>query len=431
MSFLPLRSMRARMTAGFVLFMSVVVLTGTVMLVVLLQHIARTRAVANLDVAYVSAQSILQRYSSEHHGPISLAAMMREKQSEIAGTDVVAQVIDMQGNVLWQSQKDISRWAPNIAPWRWRALELNQQKLVISIPWKTMKLELMERSWALIVLGILVVLGTALGVWWVVGRTLSPISALSWQVRQASKEDLQVRLEAPSQDAEMVDLVSTFNELLKYLGEEAVMRSRFYAIASHELRTPLQALSGHLELSLSRPRASEEYQKVIHESLGQTRRLISLVQALLQLYQIENREVPEPVEIKLSKIIDSQLVLLRPWVERRNLQLHADVETLDWSAPPGHFDIVVRNLLENAAKYSSRGGSVTISLHRHGTKVLLKISNQCDPAEAAHNKGGASASRMDSYGLGMTICQAIADANGWQLEMSRQDNWMVVSVWMT
>jgi len=424
--------MRARMTMGFALFMSIVVVAGTLTLVVLLQHFAKTRAASRLDVAYLSAQTMLVQYSQEHPGPISLVQMIKEHQSEITGIDVVVLVVDEQNQVLWKSQKDALSWPQPSPNWRWRSLDVNHQKLVLGIPWKSVQLEFVERSWALVALGILAVIGTALGAWLVVGRTLSPIGALARQVKQASKEDLQVRLNPPSQDAEMVELVNTLNGLLKHLGDEAELRSRFYAIASHELRTPLQALSGHLELALSRDRDNQAYKKVMQESLGQTQRLILLVQALLQLYQIENKTQPQHVEVNLSKIIDSQITVLQPLIERRKLRTECHIENLQWSAPPGHFDIVVRNLLENAVKYSRRSCPIKINLRCHGAKVLLQISNQYDSVagDISTTKRTDPQSKMDSHGLGMTICEAIANANNWEMQLQRENGEITVSVWL-
>jgi len=424
--------MRARMTMGFALFMSIVVVAGTLALVLLLQYVAKTRATSKLDMAYLSAQTIFVQYSQDHPGRISLVQMMKEHQSEIAGLDVVALVVNDQNHVLWRSEKDALNWPQPAKSWRWRSLAVNHQKLVLGIPRKAVQLELFERSWALIALGILVVIGTALGAWLVVGRTLSPIGALARQVKQASKEDLQVRLNLPSQDVEMVELVNTFNDLLKHLGDEAEIRSRFYAIASHELRTPLQALSGHLELALSRDRTNEAYKKVMQDSLTQTQRLILLVQALLQLYQIENKTQPQHVEVNLSKVIESQLSVLQSWIGRRELLTECHLENLQWSAPPGHFDIVVRNLLENAVKYSKRGCAIKVNLGCYGAKVLLQISNQYDSREDEITSTTRTdpLSKMNSHGLGMMICEAITNANDWEMEVLREHGEMIVKVWL-
>ena len=90
-----------------------------------------------------------------------------------------------------------------------------------------------------------------------VGRTLSPIDRLSRQAAAASVESLDVRLAAPSRDAEVVRLVATLNGLLQRLSDAAESRGRFYAAASHELRNPLQALLGHVEVTLDKERDRE------------------------------------------------------------------------------------------------------------------------------------------------------------------------------
>lgn len=429
MQFPQLRSMRARMTVGFVLFMSLVVLAGTASLVTLLRYGAKTRAEARLDVAYVSAKALVEEYEMTHPESFPLMQLMHERQSEVASFGVAILVVDAKNQVLWQSQKDVPNWLHSDEPWRWRIIEVNQQKLVLGIPRRAVGLQLAERAWALIMLGLLVVLGTALGAWWVVGRTLSPIGALARQVQQASQEELQVRLASPSHDVEMEELVRTFNELLQHLSTEAAKSRRFYAIASHELRTPLQALSGHLELSLSRSRSNADYQRALQESQHQTQRLTLLVQALLQLYQIENKTLPQPISAEISSIIEDQLGILQELMKRRQLRMQRQVEPATIKAPPGHLDIMIRNVLENAVKYSRRGSVIKVHVHRDNAKVLLMVQNQCEPSEKPASNYDASG-EVNSYGLGMTICQSIVDINHWQLQTLRQDGMMTVKVWL-
>src|SRR5262249_35450471 len=159
----------------------------------------------------------------------------------------------------------------------------------------------------------------------------------------ASAESLHLQLATPSDDAEIVELVGTLNGLLERLAESAAAKGRFYAAASHELRTPLQALSGHLELAVSKPRTEREYQQIVGEALQQTRRLIALSQDLLTLHRLETATYTPPSEsIDVSDVCCLSLSAMAPLAEKRNLILHSKVaEHMPILAQPGHVEMVV------------------------------------------------------------------------------------------
>jgi K+-sensing histidine kinase KdpD len=138
------------------------------------------------------------------------------------------------------------------------------------------------------------------------------------------------------------------------------------------------------------------------------------------------------VEVNLSKVIENQLFVLQSWIGRRELLTECHLENLQLSAPPGHFDIVVRNLLENAVKYSKKGCSIKVDLRCHGPKVLLQISNQYDSSEDEISSAIRTdpLSKVNSHGLGMMICEAITNANDWEMQVLRQHGEMIVNVWL-
>ena len=86
-----------------------------------------------------------------------------------------------------------------------------------------------RRGTLIISLVVVVVLIAAGGAWLLVGRTLSPIGLLSRQAKAASAESLRLHLNAPSEDAEIVELVSTLNGLLARLSETAGFGDRHWS----------------------------------------------------------------------------------------------------------------------------------------------------------------------------------------------------------
>jgi signal transduction histidine kinase len=274
----------------------------------------------------------------------------------------------------------------------------------------------------------LVLLAVAAGAWFLVGRVLSPIGSLAAQASAVSSQGPEVHLEAPSRDAEVVHLVSTLNGLLARVAQTAAVRGRFYAAASHELRTPLQALSGHLEVALSRERTASEYQEALAEASSQTQRLARLTTDLLLLNRLEAAAPEHKEQIDVRDVVEQTLRQFRRSIQDRGLRFQEELEAaILIVAPPAHLEMLVRNLVENAVQYTKRGGNVKVALVP-GQCARLEITNDgsWDPVkegeqllEPFYRPDSARSSSTGGNGLGLAICRAITEANGWRLCLGR------------
>ncbi|HEY3398067.1 MAG TPA: ATP-binding protein [Armatimonadota bacterium] len=360
----------------------------------------------------------------------SLAAFVTEHRAYLEANHLALWIEDAQGRILERSAQS-SPPGSAVSDNEWRVLKVPTQHytLVLGYDWSRVEVAHSQQALVLFALSLCALFAAALGAWVLVGRSLSPLSRLSRQAREASTETLHLRLEAPSQDAEMVELVSTLNDLLSRLGQTAAAKGRFYAAASHELRTPLQALSGHLEVARSRPRSAEEYQATLEEAHRQTRRLIALTQGLLFLGQLEAATKPPAQEpVSLADVCRRTLRPLQPLLASRGLQLETSLEPEgEILAPPSHAEILLRNLLENAAHYTTPGGAMRVTVEERPDAVLVEVFNTCplpanwDPAalfEPFYRLDASRNARTGGSGLGLSICKALAGANGWNLELS-------------
>jgi len=287
-------------------------------------------------------------------------------------------------------------------------------------------------------LSVIVIGGVGAGAWFMVGRVLSPIRSLAKQTSQASAENLSVRLESPSKDVEMRDLVDTLNGLLDRVYETAEIKGRFYAAASHELRTPLQALSGHLELANSRKRTAEEYEEVVRESYKQTRRLIALVQGLLFLHQIDTRTNSPQEPVNLSESCENALEMMYSLLKTRNLRLKESFASgIQIDAVPSHAEVLARNLIENAVKYATEGGEICVELKVENNEILLEVTNDFpdnvkiateNVFEPFYRDDTSRNSKTGGNGLGLAICRAVSTANGWTVSLKQGDGKICATV---
>lgn len=375
-------------------------------------------------------QDIRHELATGEHSLKNLTEFMEEEGNEMHERNLVLQVVDANGKIISQSQQRAPQWPLKGDSWRAVTLQSGEYTIVLSLHWAKTLRQLRVLTLGLIVLGMFMTAAAAAGAWIVVGNTLSPIGSLSRQAHAASVESLIIHLHAPSEDAEVIELVDTLNGLLLRIAETAASRGRFYAAASHELRTPLQALSGHLEVGLSRQRSAEEYRQSLAEAQEQTNRLTSLVQELLLLNQLELMTSSPPQEaVNLADICERVLAYLQRSIEERDLKVSVDLPDFTFMAPLVHTEMILRNLIENAVKYASPGGEVRITVTPENAAPVVEIFNQSLPIagwtpdryfEPFFRPDSSRNSSTGGNGLGLAICKAIAHANGWEITLTQE-----------
>lgn len=424
------RTIRARMTAGLTCFVAVIMLISSLAVQAHVRSLAEQRTAETLQVA-------VERADFEWQAPgrgsrASLLTTTRRNADEIAAGGLVLVVIDADGRILWQSSKNAPSWPSPGPGWRTASLTRGGQTLILGRAWQYVERGLVATATALAMLSILSVATAALGSWFVVGRTLSPIDDLAQQASAASAVNLQVSLQAPSTDAEIVRLTETINGLLERVGQEAKVQSRFYAAAAHELRTPLQALQGHLDVALSRARPAEEYVAALTEAQAQTERLTRVIQDLLQLNALgSGASHPQEETVNAADVVERVLKQFKAHICARELSVGAELPDLTISVPMMHFEIVSRNLIENAVKYAPGATDVQVRLEANSQAPGWRFSvvNQCAVAattdlnlwlEPFFRPDSSRYSATGGNGLGLAIVKAVCEANGWGISLRHQ-----------
>lgn len=415
MSFL--RSIRGRLTAWFALGAGALLLLAS-LAIMMYAAFEQERQVRGL---LESTAQKLQREAMEGE----TSEQLHETLADIPGYQLALLRVDPAGRVVGRSHRQAPDWplSPD-SGWRVHVFSMGRDTGVLGVRWEPHEEALRDQSLALLLLSGVIFAAALGGARALIGRTLAPIGELSQQAREA-RGDPQVRLEPPSRDAEIVELVDTLNDLLERLGRSAAARGRFYAAASHELRTPLQALSGHLELALNQPRSADEYRRAIEEASCQTGRLAGLVRSLLLLNQLETAASPDAEEVELDEACREALDLQGPVGEASGVVIHTRLDEVRVRASRPHVDMLVGNLVQNALKYGRRGGAVQIVLERIAAGgARLSLFNECEAPpewdesrlfEPFYRTEAHRNSRTGGNGLGLAICRAVADANGWTL----------------
>lgn len=287
----------------------------------------------------------------------------------------------------------------------------------------------LRRFLVLLTIAIPVALAVSLGGgWFLAGRALRPVDAITLAAQRIAAGDLSQRLSVPTAPDEIGRLVDTFNDMIGRLDASFRQIRQFTSDASHELRTPLTVMKGETELVLRRPRPVEDYQSVLESNLEEIDRMTHIVDELLFLSRADMGEVKmESLPVALESLVEDiyrQATLLG---QDRNIEVV--LGTVMPAVVQGdelRLRELLLNLVENAVKYSHPGGKVEIALLTDGQQARLSVTDQgIGIAPADHKKifdrffrtDDARAHTKKGTGLGLAICAWIAEAHKGHVEV--------------
>jgi heavy metal sensor kinase len=305
-----------------------------------------------------------------------------------------------------------------------------RQVLVLALaPLDSIAAELRTVRGALFV-ALPLILGLAgLGGFLLATRSLEPLASMARQAHEIGGSSLHKRLEIGGAAEELQVLGASFNGLLARLDQSFESMRRFVADASHELRTPLAVIRGEADVALTRERGAGEYRESLAVILDESRRLSRLVDDLLNLARADSGHVPLVVrEFYFNDLLAECCRSAQPAAAARGIEL----ECLAPADAPfrGDEDLLrrlVMNLLDNAIRYTPRGGRVSASLEpspEYNKVSIFDTGTGIPPEDAARvferfYRADQARSREDGgFGLGLSIVKWIAEAHRGTVELS-------------
>jgi len=208
-----------------------------------------------------------------------------------------------------------------------------------------------------------------------------PLADIGAAARRLAGGDLSIRVPRAAPD-ELASLADSFNQMAAELEESERQRRDLIANTAHELRTPLTNLEGYLEAI--RDGVIEPDQGTYESLLEETERLVRLARSLDDLALGDAaHKTAHPVEVDLAALLAAAAELSRLPFESKRLKLERRwTQPLPARADPDQFAQVVANLLQNAARYASEGGTVVLAAEQRDDTVLVSITNSGEPIPA-------------------------------------------------
>jgi signal transduction histidine kinase len=256
----------------------------------------------------------------------------------------------------------------------------------------------------------------------------SPLREMAAAADAMAKGDYSRRVTDTSRD-EVGALARAFNGMAAELAETDRMRRDLVANVSHELRTPITALQAQLE-NLVDGVADPDPERFC-TMLAQVERLGRLVKQLLDLSRLESGAVPlERSEFEVEPLLEH--AVREQKLHQPDVGVAVSVEPADLTAAgdPERVHQVVANLLENAVRYTPRGGTVEVRARRAPDGVTIEVldegpgipeSEQTRVFERFYRADAARASSDGGAGLGLAIARWIVDLHGGQIHPEPRD----------
>jgi heavy metal sensor kinase len=266
------------------------------------------------------------------------------------------------------------------------------------------------------------------GGWFLAGRALRPVEAITQAAKRIAAGDLSQRLTVSPSSDEIGRLAATFNEMIARLDASFQQIRRFSADASHELRTPLTVMKGETELALRRPRAAEDYRLVLESSLEEIDRMTRIVDELLFLARADLGEVRmELLPVRLDVLVEDSQRQAAVLGQEHNVQVAVGaMEPMIVQGDELRLRELVLNLVDNAVKYSHPGGKVELALQHDKNTARLSVSDsgigippETQPRifDRFYRADAARAHAKKGTGLGLSICKWIAEAHHGRIEV--------------
>ena len=215
----------------------------------------------------------------------------------------------------------------------------------------------------------------ALLIWWLAALTLRPLRQVAHAVAARDPQSLSALPTAGLPD-ELAPLVQALNELLQRQGQALDAQRAFVADAAHELRSPLTALKLQLELlaRAGEAQARAEAARSLGEGIARAGRL---VEQLLALARNEPGAPPVPMTtVDLAEVARAALAASVPQALARGTVLDLQADTpVPVQGDPAALEVLARNLVDNAVRYSPPGSRVEVQVRLEGGHPTLVVDD--------------------------------------------------------
>lgn len=271
----------------------------------------------------------------------------------------------------------------------------------------------------------------ALVLWWAVRQGLGPLRQLSQSLGQRQVQALEpvVLADLP---LEMQPVVDALNALLTRMAQMLASERRFTADAAHELRTPIAAIRAQAQVAQGAGADTLQREHALQATLEGCDRATHLVDQLLTLARLEaplsaaTGPIPAQVPVDLTRLVQRVGADLAPAALARGQVLELDAkQPVFIAADEVLVGVLVRNLVDNALRYSPRGAQIRIAVVEQAGQSLVRVHDsgpgmtEPEMAHLGERFYRVLGTGQSGSGLGWSIVKRIVAVSGGQIQVSR------------
>ncbi|CAN5152078.1 ATP-binding protein [soil metagenome] len=352
--------------------------------------------------------------------------------SPSVGFDFVIQVWSEEGARVYQSGKfrvlperadpGYSTVAVDGDSWRIYALRTHKQVIQISQRIQTRRdraISLASHSlWPIVPVSLLLLAAA----WAVITSALTPLNRIG-QGLAARDVDSFEPVTGTGVPREVLPLVAALNSLLARFAQTLQSQRQFVADAAHELRTPLTALKLQVQ-TLARAKDELAREQAIARLEGGIDRATRLVEQLLALARQDPAVAVGQARVSMTACMQQVLSDLQPLAELKQVDLRSKrLDAAEVSGDEESLRIMLRNLVDNAVRYTPSGGCVEVVVETTRDRILLTVEDSGSGLALAERSRvfdrfyRVAGSGASGSGLGLAIVKAIAERHKASIEL--------------
>jgi two-component system sensor histidine kinase QseC len=257
----------------------------------------------------------------------------------------------------------------------------------------------------------------ALALWWAVSRGLVPLRQLG-SARTERPANVMEPLVLDGAPAEIAPIVQALNSLLERIGGLMETERRFTADAAHELRTPIAAIRTQAQVAMGETDPALR-RHALQGTLEGCDRATRLVAQLLTLSRLEISASTVMAAVDLRALAQQAVGNVAPKAIAKNQ--HIEFDASEPCSIPGNetlLAVLVRNLVDNAVRYSPPGARVNVAVRQQGGQVTLSVEDsgpgldEADRQRLGERFFRVPGSVESGSGLGWSIVHRIAAVHG-------------------
>ena len=281
----------------------------------------------------------------------------------------------------------------------------------------------------LIAAGLVIILFIIVSSYYFMRSILSPIKQIGSTAKLIAQGDFKARIQKPSED-EIGQLCDTINDMADELGENDRMKNDFISSVSHELRTPLTAIKGWAETLQTGETDKKMFDRGMSIIIHESERLSGIVEELLDFSRMQSGRMTlnmEKIDI-LAELGEAVYMFSeRAKTEHKSLLYEEPRMLSPVLGDRNRLRQVFVNVLDNALKYTSEGGTINVTANEEDGFIRIVISdNGCGiPAEhlpKVKNKFYKANKTVRGSGIGLALADEIMSLHSGSLEIESHEN---------